>query len=89
MLAVEFQCTVKVCFPKKSLQEILKDKRKGEKSITSPRQRKSVGSGPKPSDYNWAESNINAYYLTLQQGHGEKERGDRRNEREEMDGEAS
>lgn len=76
-------------FSTKRLHEILKDKRKGGKKHYKPKAAKSVGTGPKLSDFNWAESNRNAYCLTLQQGHGEKERGGRRDEREEMDGEAS
>lgn len=41
--------------------------------ITSPRQCKRWVLGPKLSDFNWAESNRNAYSLTLQQRHGEDE----------------
>lgn len=77
-------------FSKKSLHKILKDKRKGEKNKTLQAQGSAKrGYWTKAVGLNWAESNRNAYYLTLQQGHGEKERGDRRDEREEMDGEAS
>lgn len=43
-------------------------KRNGKKNY-KPKAVQSVGTGPKLPDFNWAESNRNAYCLTLQQGH--------------------